>query len=389
MKNFGGSMSRIGTMLVCALMFSAAAYAAPKTETLSITTYYPSPYGVYKMLQVAPSDMSSAVLPTTECDGDEDRGKIMFDQTGGSLMTCVLVDADDDPATDPVYSWQPLLAGTQLNPKVIEKSVLVYQGGKIIVNKNYKTGGIADAAVMDIGAHPLKKTETKNFPPLLRQTSCPAGYNAENVQSRTIGGKVLKTMDCRMPPKTETTFVVDAYDVLDNAGKPTGQKVQRMGIGTGTPQALLDIYGPSVSASSKTRAIMVNNRPIVMVKRYSKAATKTFTHTTGTNSTSITFTTGISSNEYYCTVSSFKSKYAQASSPTSDVGYSVWTYIVGGTSGTTVGGTWSVRIDVPQTTNKDIEPSFDLVCFNQELVAFDFGKGLTTDTSDSLRDSTL
>ncbi len=63
---------------ICSVAFLSAA-----DETLTITTYYPSPYGVYKTLRLYPND---TIDPTAaSCPN---RGEMYFDDSDGKLYVC-------------------------------------------------------------------------------------------------------------------------------------------------------------------------------------------------------------------------------------------------------------------------------------------------------------
>jgi len=52
-------------------------------EFFTITTYYPSPYGVYNELQLYPHD-----VPVTLCDAPEKRGTLFYNSTDNQIYTC-------------------------------------------------------------------------------------------------------------------------------------------------------------------------------------------------------------------------------------------------------------------------------------------------------------
>ena len=58
---------------------------AQTTETLTIDTYYPAPYGVYAQLQLYPT---TAVVDPGECAQPEHRGRMSYDGTADQVMVC-------------------------------------------------------------------------------------------------------------------------------------------------------------------------------------------------------------------------------------------------------------------------------------------------------------
>ena len=75
---------------LCSLVFA-------QDETLTITTYYPSPYGVYRNLRLHPSSA------TNGCSSANDEGTLYYDLGGHTLNVCVYDDdADDD------YEWRAI-----------------------------------------------------------------------------------------------------------------------------------------------------------------------------------------------------------------------------------------------------------------------------------------
>ncbi|MDD2680082.1 MAG: hypothetical protein PHO03_04735 [Candidatus Omnitrophica bacterium] len=70
---------RLILFLVLICLCLPAAFAE---DTLTITTYYPSPYGVYKTLRLYPNDDNT---PGGECANE---GEIVFDKSESQLYTC-------------------------------------------------------------------------------------------------------------------------------------------------------------------------------------------------------------------------------------------------------------------------------------------------------------
>lgn len=72
---------RSSLIVFLSLFIFSAAFAFAEEEKISITTYYPSPYGVYKELRTFPHDSPSA------CTGAEE-GTIYYDASDQTLMAC-------------------------------------------------------------------------------------------------------------------------------------------------------------------------------------------------------------------------------------------------------------------------------------------------------------
>lgn len=67
---------------LCALLFLEIAYFAWAAETITIDTYYPSPYGVYKTLRLLPHD---DVDPSGSC---ANKGELYFDDSDNLMYYC-------------------------------------------------------------------------------------------------------------------------------------------------------------------------------------------------------------------------------------------------------------------------------------------------------------
>jgi hypothetical protein len=96
---------KILLVIVSILSISISIVFAQSTETLSITTYYPSPYGVYKELRLFPSSPSPCTV--------DNEGSMYFDQNAHLPMVCRRMGNGN-------YEWDYLLSGgVYVNPGFI------------------------------------------------------------------------------------------------------------------------------------------------------------------------------------------------------------------------------------------------------------------------------
>ncbi len=72
-------MVRITQIILVLLILLSIVYAQ---ETLTVTTYYPSPYGVYKTLRLAPSD---DISPSSMCSQG---GEMYYHRTSNQIYFC-------------------------------------------------------------------------------------------------------------------------------------------------------------------------------------------------------------------------------------------------------------------------------------------------------------
>ena len=88
-------MSKYIKILGIAVFFILALFSSgfAEEESFTITTYYPSPYGVYNELQLYPHSP-----PTSPCD-DAHKGTMYYTGTGAEVYIC------------DGYNWQPLGGG--------------------------------------------------------------------------------------------------------------------------------------------------------------------------------------------------------------------------------------------------------------------------------------
>ncbi|MFA5271539.1 MAG: hypothetical protein WC412_04250, partial [Candidatus Omnitrophota bacterium] len=90
-------------LLAASLIFVfSAPLKAQNAETLTITTYYPSPMGVYQNLRLFPV----ATAPLSACDSADEEGIIYYNNAAGQnqLMIC----RETAPLT---FNWQPVGGG--------------------------------------------------------------------------------------------------------------------------------------------------------------------------------------------------------------------------------------------------------------------------------------
>jgi len=385
-------MNRNFALLLCALLTSLPAFAAPKIEELKITTYYPSPYGVYKMIQVVPSDMST--LPATECDADADRGKIMYDTVTNSMKVCMRVDVNGDGALTTNIDvnkdnkvdyldneiWMPILNMSQIGDYVDARQLFTYDGTKIAVNDNYKvddTTTLNLSAPVDYGVHTINQSTLAQARTHVRPTYqggkyvCPAGSSLQGTWCEFVA----------------TPSVTAALGDFTLPG--TADVVPMFGIGTDTPQTLLDIRG---SMTNGKTAINVNGLPLVRSIRITETY-PSWTEDTEKDGVRAMVQdssgAGISASQYYCVATSVKYKYTMkdevvhGTQPTvnderQDVRQAFWTYVSN--------GMWYVYVAYPGDLGPDArivpKPAADIICFNKDIVEESYmgGSGGKTDS---------
>lgn len=78
------------------LVYNSCSFSQTE-ETLTITTYYPSPYGVYAELRLFPS----ATKSTFDCDAAEEVGKMYYDNTDRTIKVC----RQRNPSIPYDYGW--------------------------------------------------------------------------------------------------------------------------------------------------------------------------------------------------------------------------------------------------------------------------------------------
>jgi hypothetical protein len=73
----------LGIVFLVSGVWGLVASASAQTESITFTTYYPSPYGVYKNLRIYPNDDNT---PGDPCAGKE--GEMYFDRSDQALCIC-------------------------------------------------------------------------------------------------------------------------------------------------------------------------------------------------------------------------------------------------------------------------------------------------------------
>jgi hypothetical protein len=73
----------LGIVFLVSGVWGLVSSASAQTESITFTTYYPSPYGVYKNLRIYPS---SDYVPGADCTGK--KGEMFFYQTDSNLYVC-------------------------------------------------------------------------------------------------------------------------------------------------------------------------------------------------------------------------------------------------------------------------------------------------------------
>jgi hypothetical protein len=75
----------LGIVFLVSGVWGLVSSASAQTESITFTTYYPSPYGVYRRLRVQPSAPDPGEGPTTPCTNP---GELYFDSTTNNLYIC-------------------------------------------------------------------------------------------------------------------------------------------------------------------------------------------------------------------------------------------------------------------------------------------------------------
>lgn len=93
------SKPKIGPGVILFLLASVSiSFAAANEESITITTYYPSPYGVYKNLRLYPS------TGEPDCDANQ-RGLMYYNDTNNEMRVCRY------NAVTSSYEWQAVGGG--------------------------------------------------------------------------------------------------------------------------------------------------------------------------------------------------------------------------------------------------------------------------------------
>ncbi len=82
--------------IICCLLFSSLPVTVFSQETLTITTYYPSPSGVYKELKLQPQ-----TTPPSPCNSSNSEGKMYYDRGNHTVYICTDTGGGS-------YSWEAL-----------------------------------------------------------------------------------------------------------------------------------------------------------------------------------------------------------------------------------------------------------------------------------------
>lgn len=102
-------------LIAVLILFSLTFYLnvqAQTEETITLTTYYPSPFGVYNVLRLFPS----APKPATDCDSNLEVGNMYYNSSTNQVMVC-----RQTVVFPPTYAWEAIdslwrLLGTTLSP---------------------------------------------------------------------------------------------------------------------------------------------------------------------------------------------------------------------------------------------------------------------------------
>ncbi|MEW6101177.1 MAG: hypothetical protein AB1481_02665 [Candidatus Omnitrophota bacterium] len=86
-------------LIITIFLFFVSNACAQEPESITITTYYPSPHGIYNKLRLFPHTPVSS-----ECDGPEDIGAVIFDEAEYKWRGCKW----NNLASPPAYEWYSL-----------------------------------------------------------------------------------------------------------------------------------------------------------------------------------------------------------------------------------------------------------------------------------------
>ena len=112
------------------------AHSQESEKTITITTYYPAPYGVYKYLRLYPTTCASA-----DCQDANDIGTLCFDKDTQQVKVCI-----EDPDSPGNYIWKQV--GT--TPKAIQARRSDTQ--EWVTVDDYKGYRYEDSTIVYVGA---------------------------------------------------------------------------------------------------------------------------------------------------------------------------------------------------------------------------------------------
>ena len=331
---------KIRTAAVAVLVLAAAltgeagqAQAAPQRERLEVTTYYPSPVGVYENLWFHPSDESQTCSGNLHAGAVDHRGMVYYDQGDNSLKVC-LADGDGN------MSWQILIDAMRL-------------GHNTIFEKDTNDPGIARTMTDIREVNLLADVNVSgNFSTYasgdayIGQTSRYKGWGCDPGQIEYIDGK-------GMPACRSARLFVDGGD---------GAKGY-IGINSVAPEVLLDIHHPDPTIPVNETWMHFNGNDPIKIFRFIDLKNNTPHEIKECEGATASSCKAISPAEYRCVAAGFGAEYDERDDTKPDI-YQVWTF-------TDINMKyWYVQARFPEKTGpgvNDAEPDVDVICFHKAL----------------------
>lgn len=376
--------------------------AAPRRESLEITTYYPAPFGVYHELESDYLKMNSQDPAVAEgvsmfpCDNNnpQNAGRIYYadDKSGTetSMRVCLRV---EDPIGSGTYKmmWQDITAGGA-------------SGGRTFV-------------LDTVDPNPPPFNGYRAYAKRLKFNPANPDYLAKNSDNvflnKDISGEdfVVRTRDKARYIYDNTTMTsdwscVDGSDLDYSLGArrcyPAALSVKgfadisvagaglqaaaRVGIGTDNPNAVLDIVGEQDSSSNDGKGrpipvVRVNNKALVTVLRIRHDPLAGVNLRPAAGAEAAFLPLGMNSNDYFCTVGGKSAKYVPKPISVSDNEHdSAWVYVNA--------GQWFLRyadpLDLNNAANANYRPRVEVICYPKETVTRSY---LPADPSNNIESS--
>lgn len=394
MKRFIAGFS----IFMAALVMSFNVYCAPKQETITVTTYYPAPYGSYKVMQLQPNARATSTDPTPdnnapfECTTQAHKGRIYYETgawtnavTGEAVKPGLVICTEFiNAAGTTTLGWKPMVDGGNLGDMISPHLSLVDDGtGNIILNplnqKFINASQITINKPMNFGAQAGTMANNYKFvcpdgnPPVAMLCS-----DGSTPKLECASGKVAQDGSCY-----DTAMKIKEKDEVVDPLTGKTNYVDRIGIGIADPKAILDIYG--YVRTDGRRAIQVNGKPLIMAKRFTMFDRRTSKKINGKPDGK--YDTGIKFDDYFCTATGYSVGYRlnTGGTPPHNVKEAVWTYKPINSDN------WWVYVDYNYEDNAAAvgvnqgHPAVDVVCFNKDVVDLDFGPGKTVNPTTALQ----